>query len=177
MRRGKAFWLDRAVSFSPFFRRPRRSAALVTRRLSPWEQPFSAATKLRYRHPANDDWRRHRQPRDAVQNRREPVPRDGPLGHLESHRPVPLPGGCASAASNHSAPTCYNPAMCKTNKRLRLALALWTLAWLIPAGAVLGYVVYHNNALIAKQMEQSKKRADEFRAAWLRKNSNDAPHP
>ena len=60
-------------------------AAPVARGLSPWDQPFSATTTLLRRHPADEDWRRDRQPRDAVENRREQVPRDRHLSQLKRH--------------------------------------------------------------------------------------------
>jgi hypothetical protein len=65
------------------------------------DQPFSDTTRLLRRHPANNCWR-HRQPRDAVEDRREQVRCDRPRGQLKGHRPVALPGGRTSRTPNHS---------------------------------------------------------------------------
>ena len=63
----------------------RGRSVLITRGLPPWDQSFSATTRLLRRHRAGDNWRRQRQPRDAVEDRSEQVPRDGHLGQLERH--------------------------------------------------------------------------------------------
>ena len=51
--------------------------------LSP--KPFPLRRGVLRRHPADDHWRRQRQPRNAVEDRREQVPRHGHFRQLERH--------------------------------------------------------------------------------------------